>query len=113
MYALGCGIAHGLLTIGLLGIGTMPMASITGILLLVPMIVLCAGKRVSKIGWLTVHRYMALCLAVCTDPLCYEGMLEATLESNQTKMILHTATDRGSYGFESCRGYHMGWLVYW
>lgn len=26
---------------------------------------------------------------------------------------MHTATDRGSYGFESCRGRHMGWLVYW
>ena len=29
-------------------------------------------------------------VAVCTDPLCSEGMLEATLESNQTKMILQT-----------------------
>ena len=64
MYALGCGIAHGLLTIGLLGIGTMPSAMVTGILLLVPMIALCMGKRVGKINWLIQHRYMALCLAV-------------------------------------------------
>ena len=64
IYALVCGIVHGLLAIGLLGIGTMPSAMVTGILLLVPMIALCMGKRVGKINWLTQHRYMALCLAV-------------------------------------------------
>lgn len=64
MYALGCGLVHGLLTIGLLGIGTMPSAMITGSLLLVPMVVLCKGKRVGKINWLTQHRYLSLCLVV-------------------------------------------------
>ncbi len=68
IYGLAAGTLHGVLALWMTKGGIMPTAIATGVLLLVPLLLLCTAvqqrKKWPRTNWLTVHRWMTLCFIV-------------------------------------------------